>query len=167
MVATIHHLFISTGHNFFGHHGQVAGTHATREVEQVECRRGRGIEGDRFFDYRPDYRGQITFFDYAVFRRLEAELGVAGLSPGAFRRNVIVEGLNLPALIGVRFSLGGVSFEGTAESAPCYWMNDAVAPGAEAWMKGRGGLRAKILSDGALGRGAVGFEVLGPVGSSG
>jgi MOSC domain-containing protein YiiM len=160
MMATIHHLFVSPGHNFFGHHGQAAGTHETREMERVVCRQGRGIEGDRFFDYRPDYRGQITFFDYAVFRRLEAELGVAALSPGAFRRNVMVEGLELPALIGARFALGGVTFEGAAESAPCYWMNDAVAPGAEAWLKGRGGLRARILSDGALERGPVAFAVL-------
>jgi MOSC domain-containing protein YiiM len=164
MVATIHHLFISPGHNFFGHHGQAAGTHETCEVERVVCRQGRGIEGDRFFDYKPDYRGQITFFDYGVFQSLAAELGVAGLSPGALRRNVIIEGLELPALVGVRFSLGGVSFEGSVESAPCYWMNDAVAPGAEAWLRGRGGLRAKILSDGTLGRGAVEFGRLVPAG---
>jgi hypothetical protein len=29
-------------------------------------------------------------------------------------------------------------------------MDRVLAPGAEAWLKGRGGLRAKILSDGWL-----------------
>jgi MOSC domain-containing protein YiiM len=72
------------------------------------------------------------------------------LSPQAFRRNVLLEGADLNALIGHRFTLGGVEFEGTGESKPCYWMNAAVAPGAEDWLKGRGGLRAKILSDGKL-----------------
>jgi MOSC domain-containing protein YiiM len=36
------------------------------------------------------------------------------------------------------------------ECRPCYWMNRAIAPGAEEFLKGRGGLRAKILCDGEL-----------------
>ena len=34
-------------------------------------------------------------------------------------------------------------------------MNHAVAPGAEEWLKGRGGLRARILTDGELALGAM------------
>jgi MOSC domain-containing protein YiiM len=44
----------------------------------------------------------------------------------------------------------GVRFLGTQESTPCYWMNQAFAEGAEEALKGHGGLRAKILSDGIL-----------------
>ncbi len=33
---------------------------------------------------------------------------------------------------------------------PCHWMNTAIAPGAEAALQGRGGLRARILSNGIL-----------------
>jgi len=36
------------------------------------------------------------------------------------------------------------------ESKPCYWMDQAVGPGAEEWLRGNGGLRAKILRDGPL-----------------
>ena len=51
------HLFISPGHNFFGHHGQPAGEHPIVAVGQIECVAGRGIRGDRFFGYEPDYQG--------------------------------------------------------------------------------------------------------------
>jgi MOSC domain-containing protein YiiM len=72
-----------------------------------------------------------------------------------FRRNVIVQGINLELLLERRFTLGGVEFEGTGEARPCHWMNQVVAPGAEDWLMGRGGLRAKVLSDGELTVGAV------------
>ena len=54
------------------------------------------------------------------------------------------------SLIDIEFKLQGINFLGTQEAAPCYWMNGAIAEGAEEAMKGRGGLRAKILTDGRL-----------------
>ena len=57
----IRHLFISPGHNYFGHHGQPAGRHPIIEVPEIECVAGRGVRGDRFFDFKEDYKGQITF----------------------------------------------------------------------------------------------------------
>lgn len=159
MQVVVRHLFISPGHNFFGHHGQPAGLNPTREVSEVMCRAGRGIEGDRFFDYKPDYRGQITFFDHQVYVELKRHFALPDLNPGAFRRNVMMEGLDLMAHVGVRFTVGAVEFEGMCESAPCYWMDQAACPGAEQWLKGRGGLRARILSDGPLRVGTYAFAV--------
>ncbi len=150
MSATIHQMFISPGHNYFGHHGKPAGEDPTVEVNTINCVAGRGIEGDRFFDYKEDYKGQITFFAWEDFEAIKTALHVPTLSAGAFRRNVLVEGMDWSALVGHRFELQGVLFEGTGEAKPCYWMNQAVAPGAEEWLRGRGGLRAKILSDGSL-----------------
>ena len=43
-----------------------------------------------------------------------------------------------------------VRFLGIEECSPCYWMNQAFGPGTEEKLKGRGGLRARILSDGLL-----------------
>ena len=60
-------IYISPDHNFFGHYGKPAGTEATVEVNSINCVAGKGIEGDRFFDHKPDYKGQITFFDIAVY----------------------------------------------------------------------------------------------------
>lgn len=156
----IERLLLSPGHNFFGHHGGPAGQSPVVEVEALECVAGRGLRGDRFFDYKPDYKGQITFFALETWEALLAALGQAGGSPGAVRRNVFTRGVELGELIGRDFELQGVRFQGAEECRPCYWMDQAVGPGAEAWLKGRGGLRARILSDGVLRRGEFALRVL-------
>lgn len=146
----IEHLYLSPGHNYFGHHGKPADEHPMLAVPEVECVAGRGLRGDRFFDYKPDYKGQITFFAGEIYDELCVTLEVCDREPSAFRRNVITRGVDLNTLIGVEFEVQGVRFLGSAECSPCYWMDRAFAPGAEATLKGRGGLRAKILSDGVL-----------------
>jgi MOSC domain-containing protein YiiM len=147
---TIRHLFISPGHNFFGHHGEEAGNNPLYEVEEIECVAGHGVRGDRFFDYKDDYKGQVTFFSREVFEDVCRSLGAEIQSVGVTRRNVITEGTDLNSLVGKRFTVQGVEFEGVSECKPCYWMDSAIAPGAEAALQGRGGLRAKILTDGKL-----------------
>lgn len=158
---TVRHLFVSPGHNYFGRHGQPAGEHPTLDVPSVRCRAGQGIEGDRFFGYRPDYNGQITFFAWETLVALRTHFRAAAISPAVFRRNVVTEGLPLPTLAGQRFHLGEIEFEGIAEAKPCHWMDTAAVPGAEVWLRGRGGLRAKILSDGVLLPGPVRFSAPG------
>jgi MOSC domain-containing protein YiiM len=151
----IEHLCISPGHNFFGHFGSPAGENVTLEVESLECVAGRGVRGDRFFDYKPDYKGQITLFSMEAFEALCAALEVPPRSPVALRRNVFTRGVDLTTLIGQEFELQGVRLAAIEECRPCVWMDEAVAPGAEAWLKGRGGLRCKILTDGVLHRDAA------------
>lgn len=143
-------LYISPGHNFFGHHEQPPGENPLIEQAELHCVAERGVEGDRFFDYKDNYKGQITFFSSEVFEELCCHLGVHDKSPGATRRNVITAGADLNALIGTEFEVQGIRFAGVAECSPCYWMNQAIAPGAEEFLKGRGGLRARILTDGIL-----------------
>ena len=147
---SVDHLYISPGHNFFGHHGQQSGTNPLEEVTSIECVAGRGVRGDRFFDYKEDYKGQITFFAREVFEQVCRQIGVTGKSPGLTRRNVITSGADLNRLIGVTFSLQGITFEGVCECKPCYWMDEAIGPGAEQALRGRGGLRARILNSGLL-----------------
>jgi MOSC domain-containing protein YiiM len=144
------HLYISVGHNFFGHHGQAPDSHPAVEVPYIDCVAGHGIQGDRFFDYRDDYKGQITFFSLEVFDELRAALGVGDCSPAVVRRNVMVRGIDLNRLIDTEFEVQGVRFNGAGECKPCYWMDQAVAPGAEKFLEGRGGLRARILTNGRL-----------------
>ena len=52
--------------------------------------------------------------------------------------------------ISLRIALAELRFQGMEECRPCYWMDRAIAPGAHEFLKGRGGLRAKILTDGQL-----------------
>jgi MOSC domain-containing protein YiiM len=146
----IEHLFISPGHNFFGHFGQAAGEHLSLELDEIECVAGRGIRNDRFFDYKESYKGQITFFAKEVFEALCRELKLSDARISATRRNVITTGVDLNSLYGTEFEIQGLRFEGVEECRPCAWMDGALGHGAELWMKGRGGLRARILTDGVL-----------------
>ena len=66
------------------------------------------------------------------------------------RRNVIVSGVDLNDLIGEEFSIQGVRLRGTGHCRPCYWLDQAFAPGTEDFLEGNGGLRAEILTDGAI-----------------
>lgn len=147
---TIRQIYISDDHNFYGRHNKPPRKNPMIEVSEAECVAGKGIVGDRFFDYKPDYKGQITFFSQEVYEDLCKTFKLVDVPPSVFRRNVIVDGVDLNELIGSEFELQGIRFLGTVEASPCYWMNGVVAEGAEEAMKGRGGLRAKILTSGTL-----------------
>ncbi|HVU25110.1 MAG TPA: MOSC domain-containing protein [Opitutus sp.] len=152
MNLTIDHIYVSPGHSFVGRHGQDPADQPMCEVETVECVAGSGLRGDRYFNHRDDYKGQVTLFAAEVFEKMQAELGAADAVPSAMRRNVIVRGRDLNELVGQEFELQGVRLIGTEECRPCYWMDRAVAPGAEAWLRGRGGLRCRVLTSGWLRR---------------
>lgn len=146
-VAVIQHIYVSPIHNPRGEYRHEA---PMEERTEVLCRRGSGIVGDRYFDHKIDYKGQITFFAEETAERIREQFGLPMLSSGEFRRNVVTAELDLNELIGVEFELQGVRFLGTEEARPCEWMNRLVAPGARDALGGWGGLRARILSDGPL-----------------
>jgi MOSC domain-containing protein YiiM len=144
------YLFISRGHNFVGHHGREPDTYKMIETPEIECVAGRGIRGDRYFDFKDDYKGQITFFSLEVFDELCSAMHLQRCSPSLARRNVISQGVDLNEWIGQEFEVQGVRFFGMEECRPCYWMDRVFASGTQEFLKGRGGLRAKILTDGKL-----------------
>jgi MOSC domain-containing protein YiiM len=144
------HLYISSGHNFVGHHGRDPDDFPMIEVQSIECVAGRGIRGDRYFDFKDDYKGQITFFSLEVFDELCGALQVQDCSASLVRRNVFTRDVDLNELIDQDFEVQGVRFRGTQECRPCYWMDRAIAVGAEKFLQGRGGLRARVLTDGTL-----------------
>ena len=147
----VHHLFVSSGHNYVGHHGRPPDQHPAMELSTIECVAGSGIRGDRYFDHKENYKGQITFFSREVLDALRRELSLPEASAAATRRNVIVSGVDLNSLIGTEFEIQGVRFAGVEECRPCYWMNQAFGHDrAEACLKNRGGLRARVLTDGVL-----------------
>lgn len=159
---TIHHISVSPGHNYFGHEPDAPGRHPTLDVAAVQARAGRGLEDDRYFGRGEAFDGQVTFVAWEVYRLLVEQLGLnAGAE--ALRRNIVMEGVPLNSLIGQEFAIDGVRFRGMKHCAPCRWMDAAAGRGARALMKGRGGLRAQVLSDGVIRRGAavltVGLEL--------
>jgi MOSC domain-containing protein YiiM len=148
------HIFVCPEHIYVGHHGKEPGAEPMREVAEVECVTGQGLRGDRYFGFKDDYKGQVTFFEDEAWEMLCEKFDERDKSVSVFRRNVIVRGVDLNQFIGKEFEVQGVRFLGIEESKPCYWMNTAFGPGAERALMGRGGLRAKILSNGVLRRDA-------------
>ena len=118
--------------------------------KDVHCLAGEGIEGDRFCGYRENFKGQITFFEWEVLEKLRTTFGKPDIPPSASRRNAILKGIDLNLLIGKRFQIQEVVFEGSEHCAPCYWMDVAILPGAKEVLKNKGGLRARILQSGYL-----------------
>lgn len=144
------HLYVSPAHNFFGHHGQEPGDAPMLEKERLECVAGRGIKDDRFFDFKENYKGQITFFSQEAYEDICRVLQIHDKPCSVFRRNVITAGVDLAEWFDREFEVQGVRFRGRGECAPCHWMDYAFGPGAEQALAGRGGLRAVILKDGVL-----------------
>lgn len=151
-LADLLEIWISPGNDFRGRHGMERLEHGTQAVSEVECVAGMGLRGDRYFGCKPDFKGQVTFLDADAVQAVRDQFAQPDLSSSVFRRNLIVRGVNPGEWVGKRFRFQGIEFEGSEECKPCYWMDQAVAPGAEEFLKAgfRGGLRAKILSSGTL-----------------
>ncbi len=122
------------------------------EVEEVECVAEKGLVGDRYFDYRKDFKGQVTFFDLGTVEAVREQFKLPKLPASVFRRNLIVSGVSLRDWLGRQFVFQGITFEGAQECRPCHWMDRAVDTGTEDFLKKDfgGGLRAKIVSSGVL-----------------
>ncbi len=142
---TIHHIFTSPEHHYFTREKFDVGSAPTTEHNSIELLNGHGLKGDRFeFSKYP-----ITLFSLEVAQEVCSELNLE-LDIKLFRRNIIVSGVHLNSLIGKRFKIGDVEFEGLAHCSPCTWMNAVMKKGAYASMRGRGGLRVKVIDGGIL-----------------
>lgn len=145
-------IVISPGHDYWVRKGEPTLQHGTQSPTEVVCEAGRGIVGDRYYHGKPDRKGQVTFLDAAVVEAIRDRFELPDLDPSLFRRNLIVAGADLSSLLGQRFELQGVEFEGSQECRPCDWMDRMIAPGVREFLKKefRGGLRAKVRSTGTL-----------------
>lgn len=145
-------IWISDGNDFRGRHEKGRLDHGIRSVPEIECVAGMGLRGDRYFGFKPDFKGQVTFFDADAVDAVREHFSLPDLPSSVFRRNLIVRGVDLAAWVGKRFRFQGIEFEGSEECKPCYWMDQVTGPGAETFLTAdfRGGLRARILSDGIL-----------------
>jgi len=145
-------IFLCPEHVYVGHHGQPPGTAAMVEADRVRLIAGRGIAGDRYSDREPGHKGQVSFFAEETWLRLREKLAGFDREPAVFRRNLLVRGADLLSLIDAEFEIQGVRFRGSEYCKPCFWMDQAFAPGTldalSAWSAG--GLRARVLSDGWL-----------------
>jgi MOSC domain-containing protein YiiM len=120
-------------------------------VARARALAGRGLEGDRKFRPQPD--GQpgrdLTLIAAEALEAMAHETGVV-LTPAESRRNVLTRGVDLNALVGQRFMVGGVLCEGVRLCEPCEYLESLTRPGVLKGLVHRGGLRANILRDGEI-----------------
>lgn len=131
---------------------------ALQQTHAVQVVFGWGITRDRHFK-KANKKGQnITFIEAEAVDEYNQLLGQA-ISPQQTRRNVITRGVDLNALVGVEFSIGGAKFKGVELCQPCsvlgrllenQWVSRSQV--IQAFL-GRGGLRADIISSGVVGVG--------------
>jgi hypothetical protein len=116
-------------------------------VDEVVAVAGRGLEGDRyaagadtFASGRPG--SALTLVDAAVLDALGRDVD--------HRRNVVVRGTDLNALVGREFTLGGVRCRGRRLCEPCAHLDRLNGGGVLRPLVHRGGLRADVLAGGSI-----------------
>ena len=120
----------------------------------AEAVAGRGLRGDRyergegtFSD--PEGRGyDLTLVEAEALEELSA--GGVELAPADARRNLVVRGIGLDGLIGMRFRVGTVECFGQRRCEPCAHLERLTRPGVLRGLVHRGGLRADVLSGGEI-----------------
>jgi MOSC domain-containing protein YiiM len=130
-----------------------------QEVGTARLRAGRGLANDRYFFADGAAPGEaLTLIAAEALEGLAAETGIA-LSGAESRRQILTRGVDLNALVGREFSVGGVRCRGVELCEPCNHLQSLTAPGVLRGLAHRGGLRADVLTDGEI---AVG-DMVGPV----
>lgn len=133
-------------------------------VSEVRAVPGRGLEGDRYFEgtgfysQRPSHGGrEVTLIELEAVEALDNgilsakgdTLGIK-LSPADTRRNIVTQGVPLNHLVEKEFWVGPVLMRGTRLCEPCKHLEELTQPGVMGGLIHRGGLRARILSEGVL-----------------
>jgi len=145
-------------------HTAKAASAPMESIPAVRAVPGRGLEGDRYFlgtgfySPKPGPGGrEVTLIETeAVEALLSGVENVEGhrlglkLSPAETRRNIATAGVPLNHLVGREFWVGPVRMVGTRLCEPCTHLEDLTQRGAMAGLIHRGGLRARILSEGMI-----------------
>ena len=118
------------------------------EVNEVNAISGKGLQGDRYAS-GSGKRG-ITLIQAEHLPVIAALSGHEKIAPATLRRNIVISGIPLIALIGKKFRIGDALFEGTDACEPCERMEAALGAGAYNAMVGHGGLCARILQGGKI-----------------
>jgi MOSC domain-containing protein YiiM len=130
--------------------------HPPEPVERVRAVAGRGLEGNRhFYDEAPPGRA-LTLIAAEALAEGAAESGIE-LGAAESRRNVLTSGIDLNALVGVRFRVGEVECLGVELCEPCTTLESLTRPGVIKAYVHRAGLNLDILTDGEI---AVGDAVV-------
>ena len=117
-------------------------------VPEASALADRGLEGDHYG--KPGGKRQVTLIQAEHLVVVASLLGLPAVDPAHLRRNIVVSGVNLLALRGRRFRIGGAVFEGSGECAPCSRMEEVLGDGGYNAMRGHGGITCRIVEGGSI-----------------
>jgi MOSC domain-containing protein YiiM len=145
-------LLASPQHRYEGRPSDGPRDATSRELhDSIELRAGLGIVGDRYFGQRAHVTASVTVFAAESLDHVSASLGLTvRLDPAGPRRNIVLRGIDVDALRGTEFTIGDVRLRAHRPANPCAWMDVALAPGAFRALRGRGGIRCEVLTNGTL-----------------
>lgn len=124
-------------------------------VTEVRAVRGKGLEGDRYFSglgtysNNPGLGREVTLVEIEAIEALKRDYDVE-ISPGESRRNIVTRGVPLNHLVGREFRVGEVTLRGIRLCEPCVHLEGLTQKGVRSGLIHRGGLRAEIISEGAI-----------------
>ena len=132
---------------------------AQLECEHITVQNGMGILGDRNFGRNVHPGQNLTLVEAEEIELFCAEYSrMPDLS--LTRRNLVTRGAKLNELVNAEFTIGSVRLRGIELCEPCILLgnglsSESLAPTAviKHWLH-RGGLRADVLSNGEIVRGA-------------
>jgi MOSC domain-containing protein YiiM len=131
-----------------------------RRVPSAVLVAGRGLEGDRYalgggtWARYPDGEKQLTLIDADDVAALARETGSV-LVPGDTRRNLVTDGIDLPALVGGWFAVGGTLLFGAKRCPPCVHLERLTGVRLVKAMVHRGGINAAVYAGGPIAPGDV------------
>lgn len=116
---------------------------------------GRGLEGDRYFNKLGTYSNEpgsgrdVTLIEVEAVEALKRDYQIE-LEPNQTRRNIVTQGVALNHLVDREFKVGNVTLRGTRLCDPCSHLEKLSGKGVMRGLIHRGGLRAEIISGGAI-----------------
>lgn len=123
-------------------------------VKEAMLEPGRGLVGDRWRGAATGAR-QVTLIAEEHLAAIASFLGRDAVPLEALRRNLVIRGVNLLALKGRRFRLGGALLEHSGECHPCSRMEEVLGPGGYNAVRGHGGITARVIEGGMIRLGDV------------
>lgn len=133
-----------------------------RRHDRVDVVAGEGIRGDRYATRRGLYSAKhhddrhLTLIEAEVLDALRRDHGL-DLRPELCRRNVVVRGLGLNALVGGYVRLGEVVAHVGRLNRPCHYLEKLTGLAVYEPLLGRSGVNCRVVRSGAL---ALGEEVV-------
>jgi hypothetical protein len=121
-----------------------------RALASVRALAGRGLEGDRHVTGKGTFPSGLPGSALTLIEAEVCESFDPPLRVDEHRRNLVSRGIDLNALVGREFTVGGVRCRGMRLCEPCAVVDGYASRPILRALVHRGGLRADILDDGEL-----------------